>query len=97
MPRLTHPSVIETCFCGALAICLTWAGCDSEDNEATAPPAAAVAAKADAFKVAFVYGGPIEHDGWTSAHERARHALETEFGSQIATSYVENTIDPAAA
>jgi simple sugar transport system substrate-binding protein len=97
MPRLTHRFAIEMWFCGALAVCMALLGCDDEDSEATAPPAAAIAAKPNTLKIAFVYGGPIGNDSWTSAHERARHALQTELGSKIATSYVENTTDLAAA
>jgi basic membrane protein A and related proteins len=97
MPRLPF-RFVETCFCGALAVSMALLGCErAEDREATAPPAAATAARVNAIKVAFVYGGPIDDNGWTSAHERARHALQTEFGSTLATSYVENTTHPTAA
>jgi basic membrane protein A len=97
MPRLRHRFVIETWFCG-LAVCGALLGCDNhQDNEATAPPAPALAAKTPALKIAFVYGGPINDNGWTGAHDRARHALETTFGPKIATSYVENITEPVVA
>jgi basic membrane protein A and related proteins len=98
MPRPAHRFVIKTWFFGALAVCMALLGCDGpEDREATAPPAAATAARPPALKIAFVYGGLIEGNGWTLAHDRARHALETGLESKITTSYVENTTEPAAA
>lgn len=51
---------------------------------------------ADAFKVAFVYIGPVGDAGWTYAHDLGRRALEQHFGEKIQTSFVENVPESAA-
>jgi basic membrane protein A len=65
----------------------------------TAPAAAAAPAPAapGPLKVAFAYVGPVGDAGWTYAHDRGRKALETEFGTKVQTSFVENVPEAADA
>ena len=42
------------------------------------------------FKVAFVYIGPPGDLGWTYEHDRGRKAVETEFGDDVETAYIES-------
>jgi basic membrane protein A and related proteins len=42
------------------------------------------------FKVAFVYIGPPGDLGWTYEHERGRQQVETVFGDDVETAYIEN-------
>ncbi len=51
---------------------------------------AAVAAKAEPYKVAFVYIGPPGDLGWTHEHDQGRKAVEAEFGDKVKTVYIEN-------
>jgi simple sugar transport system substrate-binding protein len=55
---------------------------------ALAAPLPAMAA--GPLKVAFAYVGPVGDAGWTFAHERARRAVQQEFGDKIQTSFVES-------
>ncbi len=49
-------------------------------------------------KAAWVYVGPRNDGGWTTAHDNGRLAVEKEFGDQVETDYVENVPEePAAA
>ena len=76
-------------FCVAIT-CAWMAGGTSE-------PRAAPAAKGGPLKVAFAYVGPVGDAGWTFAHDKARKAVEAEFGAKVATSYVENVPEAADA
>ena len=82
---------------GALAA----AGCSKrEPAPSGAPPsgsAAAPAAKAEPLRVAFAYVGPVGDAGWSFAHDKARKAMEAEFGGRVVTSYVENVPEAADA
>jgi simple sugar transport system substrate-binding protein len=82
-----------------LALC-AWLGCKkeppAEPAAAPATPAPAPAAP-PALKVAFAYVGPVGDAGWTFAHDKARKAIEAEFGAKIATSFVENVPEAADA
>jgi len=49
------------------------------------------------LKVAFAYVGPVGDAGWTFAHDKARKAVEAEFGGKVVTSYVENVPEAADA
>ena len=49
------------------------------------------------LKVAFAYVGPVGDAGWTFAHDKARKAVEAEFGAKVATSFVENVPEAADA
>jgi basic membrane protein A len=48
-------------------------------------------------KVGFVYVGPVGDHGWTYRHDVGRQAIETEFGDQVETTYVENVAEGADA
>jgi basic membrane protein A and related proteins len=52
--------------------------------------AAPAADKGGPLKVAFAYVGPVGDAGWTFAHDKARKAVEAEFGAKVVTSFVEN-------
>ena len=67
--------------------------CCGEKEQAAAPAAAETAP----LKVAFAYVGPVGDGGWTYAHDRARAAIQDEFGDKIVTSYVENVPESADA
>ena len=45
---------------------------------------------AEPLKVAFAYSSPIGDGGWTFAQEKARKAVQAEFGDKIVTQYVES-------
>ncbi len=62
-----------------------------------AAPAATPAAGGAPLKVAFAYVGPVGDAGWTFAHDKARKAVEAEFGSKVTTTYVENVPEAADA
>ncbi len=49
------------------------------------------------MKIAFAYVGPVGDAGWTFAHDKARKAVEAEFGAKVATSFVENVPEAADA
>jgi basic membrane lipoprotein Med (substrate-binding protein (PBP1-ABC) superfamily) len=42
------------------------------------------------LKAAWVYVGPINDGGWTTAHNKGREAVQAEFGDDIITTYKEN-------
>ncbi len=42
------------------------------------------------LKAAWVYVGPINDGGWTTAHNKGREAVQAEFGDVIETTYKEN-------
>ena len=42
------------------------------------------------LKAAWVYVGPINDGGWTTAHNEARVAIEEQFGDKVETTYKEN-------
>jgi len=49
------------------------------------------------LKIAFAYVGPVGDAGWTFAHDKARKAVEAEFGAKVVTSFVENVPEAADA
>ena len=52
----------------------------------------------DVVKAAWVYVGPRDDGGWTTAHDNGRLAVEEEFGDQVETAFVESIPEePAAA
>ncbi len=52
----------------------------------------------DTVKAAWVYVGPRNDGGWTTAHDNARLAVEKEFGDKVETAFVESVPEePAAA
>jgi basic membrane protein A len=62
-----------------------------------APAAPAVPAAPPPLKIAFAYVGPVGDAGWTFAHDKARKAVEAEFGAKVVTSFVENVPEAADA
>ena len=62
---------------------------------ATEAPAAPK--KTAPLKIAFAYVGPVGDAGWTFAHDKARKAVEAEFGAKVVTSFVENVPEAADA
>ena len=69
-----------------------------EPAPAPGAPATPVAPSAPApLKIAFAYVGPVGDAGWTFAHDKARKAVEAEFGSKVVTSFVENVPEAADA
>ncbi len=55
------------------------------------------AAQDDPLKVGFIYVGPVGDGGWTYEHDRARQAVEAEFGDAVETIYQENVPEGADA
>jgi basic membrane protein A len=49
------------------------------------------------LKVCFAYVGPVGDAGWTFAHDKARKAVEAEFGAKVTTTFVENVPEAADA
>jgi basic membrane protein A and related proteins len=81
---------------------LVLAACGKKEAPPAAAPAPAASApvpppKPEPLKVAFAYVGPITDGGWTYSHERARRALQQEFGDKIVTSFVESVPESAQA
>jgi basic membrane lipoprotein Med (substrate-binding protein (PBP1-ABC) superfamily) len=60
----------------------------------TAP---ALASSNKVIRAAFVYTGPTNDHGWTSAHDDGRKALEQSLGSSVETAYTENVPETADA
>ncbi|NND89859.1 MAG: BMP family ABC transporter substrate-binding protein [Granulosicoccus sp.] len=58
---------------------------------------ALTAQAADPVKVGFVYVGPVGDHGWTYRHDIGRQAIETRFGDQVETTYVESVPEGADA
>jgi simple sugar transport system substrate-binding protein len=81
---------------GLLAAVAALAGCSKKEEATTtasAPASAAAPASSAApapLKIAFSYVGPVGDGGWTYAHDRARKAIEKEFGDKVVTSFTEN-------
>jgi basic membrane protein A and related proteins len=51
----------------------------------------------DKTKVGFVYVGPVGDGGWTYEHNKARLAIEAEFGDKVETTFVESVPEGADA
>ena len=49
------------------------------------------------LKIGFAYVGPVGDAGWTFAHDKARKAVEAEFGPKVSTIFVENVPEAADA
>jgi basic membrane protein A len=82
---------------GAIGAALGCSKREPTPSGASAGSAAAPAAKTEPLKVAFAYVGPVGDAGWTFAHDKARKAVEAEFGNKVVTSYVENVPEAADA
>jgi basic membrane protein A len=95
---VTHTRVIA----GLAASCLILSGVAGRSAigaepapKAPAGPAAKVGGAP--LKVAFAYVGPVGDAGWTFAHDKARRAVEAEYGARVVTSFVENVPEAADA
>jgi basic membrane protein A len=55
------------------------------------------AVAAPPLKVGFAYVGPVGDAGWTFAHDKARKAVEAEYGPKVTTIFVENVPEAADA
>jgi basic membrane protein A len=97
MPQTSTSNFMRSA--AAVLLLCTWLGCKKNEPPpepaATTPPPAPAAPPA--LKVAFAYVGPVGDAGWTFAHDKARKAVEAEFGAKIATSFVENVPEAADA
>jgi basic membrane protein A and related proteins len=82
---------------GLVGVLLMLGAGASAPRAETAPPAQAAKGPSAPLKVAFAYVGPVGDAGWTFAHDKARKAVEVEYGSKVATSYVENVPEAADA
>ena len=48
------------------------------------------------YKVAFIYPGPHNDQGWSQAHDRGRLAIEKALGDKVQTTYKENVFSNAS-
>lgn len=81
----------------ALMLMATACGTGSESPEDGSGGAASGGSK-DVVKAAWVYVGPRNDGGWTTAHDNGRLAVEEALGDKVETAYVENVPEePAAA
>ena len=92
MTEIKFSTVAKTVVATAVAAAVL-VGCGKKEE--AAEPAAAPAA--EPLKVAFAYVGPVGDGGWTFAHDRARAAVQSEFGDKIVTTFVENVPESADA
>jgi len=65
--------------------------------EPKAEAKAALPAKAEPRKVAFVYVSPIGDAGWTTQHNRGREQMQAALGDKVTTSFVEKVPEGADA
>lgn len=76
-----------------VALALVTAACsDSKDDKADTGGSGAKTVKA-----AWVYVGPINDGGWTTAHDAGRKYVEQELGDKVETTYKENVPEGPAA
>ncbi|MEM8553019.1 MAG: BMP family ABC transporter substrate-binding protein [Pseudomonadota bacterium] len=59
--------------------------------------AAPAAASEDPTKACFIYVGPVGDYGWSYQHDRGRLDVETEFGDQVETQFLESVSEGADA
>jgi basic membrane protein A and related proteins len=67
----------------------TAAATEAAATEAAATEAAAPAS-GEAVKAAWIYVGPTNDGGWTTAHDNGRKAVETALGDKVVTTFKEN-------
>ena len=100
MNDLNKRSLLKVAALSALAAAAL-VGCGKK--EAAVPVAAAPASapaptpKAEPFKAAWVYVGPVGDAGWSFAHDLGRKAVEAELGDKIKTTFVESVPEGADA
>ena len=95
-------SLLQWSGLAALAATAALVGCGKKEEpakpaETAAAPASAAAPKAEPFKAAWVYVGPVGDAGWTYAHDVGRKAVEAEFGDKVKTTFVEKVPEGADA
>ena len=95
MMNLSKRSMLALVAASALAA--TLAACGKKEEPAPAPAPAASAPKAEPFKAAWVYVGPVGDAGWTFAHDLGRKAVEAEYGDKVQTTFVEKVPEGADA
>jgi len=97
-PRSRSPFVpLRRLAFASLAGTLLWlGGTGAPAPRAETAPKPAKAAGAP-LKIAFAYVGPVGDAGWTFAHDKARKAVEAEYGAKVVTSFVENVPEAADA
>jgi len=100
MNDLNKRSLLKVVALSALAAAAL-IGCGKKEPAApvAAAPAAAPAPapKAEPFKAAWVYVGPVGDAGWSFAHDLGRKAVEAEMGDKIKTTFVESVPEGADA
>jgi basic membrane protein A and related proteins len=67
----------------------TEAATEAAATEAAATEAAAPAS-GEAVKAAWIYVGPTNDGGWTTAHDNGRKAVEAALGTKVVTTFKEN-------
>ena len=102
MTHLSKRSLLKWSGIATLAAVAALAGCGKKEEPAKpaatgAAPAPAAAPKAEPFKAAWVYVGPVGDAGWTYAHDVGRKAVEAEFGDKVKTTFVEKVPEGADA
>lgn len=79
----------------AAALSLVAVGCGTGSSDQTGSSGGG---SKGVVKAAWVYVGPRNDGGWTSAHDAGRLAVQQEFGNKVQTAYVESVPEePAAA
>ena len=102
MNMLNKRSLLKWAGLASLAATAALVGCGKKEEPAkpaatAAAPAAAPAPKAEPFKAAWIYVGPVGEAGWTYAHDVGRKAVEAEFGDKVKTTFVEKVPEGADA
>ena len=100
MTSMNKRALIKLAALSSLAATAALVGCGKKEEAApvtAAPAAASAAAKAEPFKAAWVYLGPVGDAGWTFAHDQGRKAVEAEFGDKVAATFVEKVPESADA
>jgi basic membrane protein A len=105
--KIGYPLAIAGALCAALGCSKKEPASGGTTGSAAAPVAgsstapgsgsAAAPAAGKPLKIAFAYVGPVGDAGWTFAHDKARKAVEAEFGDKVTTSFVENVPEAADA
>ena len=90
MKNLQKRALLKVAALSAVALALASCGKKEEAAAPAAAPAPAAAVAAAPLKMAFMYVSPVGDGGWTFQHEKARQALQAEFGGKIQTSLVES-------
>ncbi|MGB8860368.1 MAG: BMP family ABC transporter substrate-binding protein [Ilumatobacteraceae bacterium] len=65
-------------------------GDDAKDSSNSTAGSTGSAGSADAVKAAWIYVGPTNDGGWTTAHDNGRKAVEAALGDKVITTFKEN-------